>query len=333
MTLSTDITTTIIPWLLGGLLALTALSSALTIYSWRESKRSPYYFLRRQAEQQMQTYSLTTIGLLIGMLFVGTYAWQGPQDTTLRVALIDNAKPALIAEAATDSLANSTTITDVPLSRNSSPLTDTMTDSVEAVAEDTAVPESVVLEGNTFAELASASSQNLSDRQINDTPTAALDDTAVELDVAEPAADVALNADEANLEASLPPEYMGLDWDVDMDDNTTISELTFSDDVDGDLRPTNPSRLFEEGFYTIYATFDYEGMADGMSWSWVWRRDGQVINGGHELWSYGDDGPGYVFLNPQEGFSPGQYVVEVWVNEELMTQANLFVTADAAANN
>ncbi|MCA9979185.1 MAG: hypothetical protein KDD89_00050 [Anaerolineales bacterium] len=282
----------------------------------------------------MQTYSLATIGLLVGMLFVGTYAWQGPQDTTVRVALIDNAKPALVANASPSALNNR--VTASPLI-SSAPARSNETD-LSAVQLDTTAesgPQNVVLNGTNFADLSSAIQRELGELdalQVSETASAALDDTAVadlNLD-ASPEADVEISNP---LEPTLPTEYTGLEWSFELTPETTISDLTFTDQVDDDLNPLNPSRLFEEGFYAIYATFEYDGMADGMSWSWVWRRDGEVINGGHEIWNYGNDGPGYVFLNPQEGFSPGQYVVEVWVNEELFSQANMFVTTDTAANN
>ena len=41
------------------------------------------------------------------------------------------------------------------------------------------------------------------------------------------------------------------------------------------MMPSHPRQLFAEGFYTLYATFDYEGLEDGMVWSWVWRHDGR----------------------------------------------------------
>jgi hypothetical protein len=95
--------------------------------------------------------------------------------------------------------------------------------------------------------------------------------------------------------------------------------------VTSDFAALDARNIFPEGFFTIYATFDYEEMSDGMAWAWVWRRDGEVISGGNELWAYGDNGPGYVYLNPEEGFQRGEYTVEVWVNSELLTTASLVV--------
>jgi hypothetical protein len=62
-----------------------------------------------------------------------------------------------------------------------------------------------------------------------------------------------------------------------------------------------------------------------MEWAWVWRHNGKVVSGGNELWNYGDDGPGYVYLNPEEGFQAGEYKVEVWVNSELLTSSTLVI--------
>ena len=71
-----------------------------------------------------------------------------------------------------------------------------------------------------------------------------------------------------------------------------------------------------------------------MEWAWVWRHNGKVIDGGNELWVYGDDGPGYIFLDPEEGFQEGRYSLEIWVNGELLGQAaaNMNDAAAAAGN-
>lgn len=285
--LSDQFAHTIIPWLMGGLVLLILLSAGQTIRFWRESKRSPYYFLRRQAEQSMQTYSLATIGLMMTSLFVFMYIWQGPRDNVTRIALITSAKPApAVAEQSANQLL--------------------LTQPIEISAADVQ-PEVVVVRGTTFSSL----SQNIG-----------------------PTADLAATADApATAEPLLPAEFDQYEPQVQLTDNTSLSKLSFSTEVDDDLQALNPRRLFNEGYFKLYATFTYEEMADGMEWAWVWRHEGEVINGGNELWAYGDEGPGYVFLNPPEGFQPGQYTVEIWVNGQLMSQSNLFVTTDVAANN
>ena len=117
----------------------------------------------------------------------------------------------------------------------------------------------------------------------------------------------------------------------ELTEKTTLGSIAFSRQVSDAYEPVLPSRIFEAGYYTIYATFSYDGMADGMEWAWVWRHNGQPVSGGTQLWNYGADGPGYVYLNPEEGFQPGQYTLQVWVNEQLMTESNLIVTAAATS--
>ncbi len=67
-----------------------------------------------------------------------------------------------------------------------------------------------------------------------------------------------------------------------------------------------------------------------MEWAWVWRQNGEVVNGGNEIWQYGGEGPGWIYYEPPEGFSPGVYTLEVWVNEELFQQASLTIENEVA---
>ena len=92
---------TIIPWISGGLILLLVLGAWQTIRFWRESKKSPYYFLRRQAEQKMQTYSMGTVASAVLLLFFVSYAWQPAEDTSIRMIEIHNAKPQSLTAAPT----------------------------------------------------------------------------------------------------------------------------------------------------------------------------------------------------------------------------------------
>ena len=133
---------------------------------------------------------------------------------------------------------------------------------------------------------------------------------------------------------SLPEAFDKFEPTAELSENTELGSLYFSTDVTDRYEPVDPNNLFAEGFYTIFATFEYEAMADGMEWAWVWRHNGEVVEGGNELWEYGDAGPGYIYLNPDEGFQNGQYSLDVWVNGELLTRSDLTInTAAAAAGN
>lgn|GEM_PF-1868496 len=270
---------TITPWLLGALFLLSLMALVISIKAWRDMKRSPYFFQRRQAAKQLQTYMTASMALFLLGLGVAAFAWQAPVDTTPRVAILTNAKPpkeeiqklvrdAAIAQAKADAQANAET-----------------------------------------AEISTASR------------------IAIET---QPAANVAGVAEELfTLDLKLPEAYNRFEPTAELNSNTDMGTLSFSREIGADYKAIDAGLIFPQGSYTLYATFDYEGMADGMAWAWVWRYNGRVIEGGNEVWAYGDSGPGYIYFGPEEGFQPGQYSLEVWVNEELMTIATVVVN-DAA---
>lgn len=128
----------------------------------------------------------------------------------------------------------------------------------------------------------------------------------------------------------LPTEFDQYEPVVDLQPNTRLGSLLFSTDIDDNFEPVAPQRVFGEGFFTVYATFFYEAMADGMEWAWIWRYNGQIVNGGNELWAYGDEGPGWIYYQPPEGFREGEYTLEVWVNGKLFGQSSISVESGVA---
>ena len=115
--------------------------------------------------------------------------------------------------------------------------------------------------------------------------------------------------------------------------NTVLGPILFSTDISGNYEAVSPSTRFGNGYFTIYATFAYEEMTNDISWSWVWRRNGEVVDGGNQSWSHGENGPGYVYYRPESGFDLGNYTLEVWVNGDLMAQSSFTVTDAISANN
>lgn len=242
------------------MLGLVAFLSSLKF--WRDSKRSPYFFMRQQATRRMQSYLSIFAVLMLLAIATGVYGWRPPQDTTTRMALLSYAKPA-----------------------------------PQAIRE--------LMEQPSAAELAQTSTT---------TPTM-IQSGGI--------ANILLNADEASsFSSELPAAYDRVEPKVKLNKGTSLGTVVFSSTVTEEYQAISPTTLFGQGFYTLYATFHYEEMADGMAWSWVWRHNGKVIDGGNELWAYGDEGPGYIYLRPEEGFGEGRYTLEIWVNGTLLGQAS-----------
>ncbi len=269
--LSIILTETIIPWLLGTLLLLAVLTLMVTMKSWREMKRSPYFFMRRQAEKRLQTYGSASFFLFLFTVGIALYSWQAPPDTTPRVAILTNTKPAK--------------------------------EEIIAVFAN-AAPVETALETTEIEQLVAANTR-----------------TAV--DTGEPAF--------VSVAPTLPGVFDQVEPATPLKDNTALGTLSFSTEITDQYESVNPRSLFAEGFFTLYATFAYDDMADGMSWSWVWRHNGEVVEGDNELWQYGSNGPGYVYLNPEQGFQFGEYSLEVWVNGEMMAQSSVTMNSAAVA--
>lgn len=243
-----------------------ALTLAITIKSWRDLKRSPYFFLRRQAEKKLQSYLMASLALMMVTAVTSALAWQEPEDTTPRVAVLANAKP---------------------------PREDIVALFAESDDGETAVTETALL--------------------IENTP------------------DLLLAALETESDQTLPAQFDQFEPTVELNKNTALGELAFSTEVTDRYQAINPARIFAEGFYTLYATFDYADMADGMEWAWIWRLNGEVIEGGNELWQYGDTGPGYVYFSPETGFQNGEYSLQVWINGEMLAQSEVVMNNAAFA--
>ncbi len=130
----------------------------------------------------------------------------------------------------------------------------------------------------------------------------------------------------------LPDQFTRFQPKADLNENTELGAIDFSTKIDDEYQSIDPTNIFAVGSYTVFATFSYDGMEDGMAWAWVWRYEGEVVEGGNELWAYGQDGPGFIYYNPEEGFNSGEYTLEVWVNDELFTRSNMRMTGSALSS-
>ena len=115
--------------------------------------------------------------------------------------------------------------------------------------------------------------------------------------------------------------------------DSQLGDISFSLDISGNYQAIDPGYQFVEGFYTLYATFAYRDMSDGLNWAWSWQRNGAEIEGGNQVWSYGQQGPGYIYFRPEEGFRSGEYSLAIWVADELQSQSGFTVASGVAASN
>ncbi|MGH2537405.1 MAG: hypothetical protein ACRDHL_08435 [Candidatus Promineifilaceae bacterium] len=162
---------------------------------------------------------------------------------------------------------------------------------------------------------------------------AAASPEVVEINMASLLAGVAPAQAAGLVERPLPAQFDQHEPTVELSNAAELGQISFSIDITDDYQAIEAARRFTAGFFTLYATFSYENMEDGLVWSWVWRHNSEVVDGGNQVWSYGEDGPGYVYFRPDEGFKPGEYALDLWVNDKLLSQSNFLVSDGVAANN
>lgn len=116
----------------------------------------------------------------------------------------------------------------------------------------------------------------------------------------------------------LPPTYNNIQPREEPGSDTKIGRFVFAQKIDEFYSPVDPLEKFPVNIDKLYATFDHFGMVDGTAWSFLWRRDGNVLDGGNELWEYGADGRGYMVLDLGNPLSEGRYSAEIWLNGKLV---------------
>lgn len=254
-------------WVLMGISVALLVAIGLTLNSYREMRRTPYYFQKKQATQRVQNYTLTSVTLLIAAGVVAVYAYSPALNDQPQTRLISNAKP-LVSDVET------TTLSQLP--------------EVEDQQDD-----------NIAQRIIQSSDERLSQA------------TSVE-------------TENTTLAATLPDEYYTISAESTLPDGATIQAIRFATDVE-EFEPIGVSSEFTEGNFTLYAAFDYTNLTDGLAWSWVWKRNGNIIGGGEQMWEYGNTGPGYIYYHPPTGFSPGDYTLEFWLNGKLVNKSNLSI--------
>lgn len=104
----------------------------------------------------------------------------------------------------------------------------------------------------------------------------------------------------------------------------TFTTPVFAEGATDENEPVNPhegGEPFEEGTTEIYAFFDYEGMEDGLTWSYVWYIDDEEALRNENSWESGESGGFWVSITHKKGLPNGHYKLELYIEEELAAEA------------
>lgn len=96
-----------------------------------------------------------------------------------------------------------------------------------------------------------------------------------------------------------------------------ISPLTFCQGFDINYRAINPNTVFRNPVGHLYGLFSYDKMADGVQWTALWYRAGELVYYETQVWNSGGGGFGFTDWAAQpEEWLPGLYQVQIFIGLE-----------------
>ena len=110
----------------------------------------------------------------------------------------------------------------------------------------------------------------------------------------------------------------------------SFSNLVFSAGINDDNRPTDPTYLLPSGITDVYVFFDYAGMSDGLTWSYVWTREGETVLEESDTWQWGESGSAWASINNDEPFEPGAYRLALLVEGNLVAASDFTIAGTQA---
>lgn len=111
--------------------------------------------------------------------------------------------------------------------------------------------------------------------------------------------------------------------------NAVFSELIFTQGIDENYIPLNASDVFTNPVGHLYAVFSYDQMVDGVQWTALWYREGEIVHYETAPWNGGTGGFGYTDWNPSpEAWLPGFYSVHMFLGLQLYQSGSFTVLGD-----
>lgn len=109
--------------------------------------------------------------------------------------------------------------------------------------------------------------------------------------------------------------------------DAVFSPLRFAQGIDLAYNPIDPSQSFNNPITKMYAIFSYDKMADGVQWTALWYRDGELVYFETKPWEGGTGGFGFSDWQPMpEAWQPGNYQVHIFIGLELKVSGEFSVS-------
>jgi Tol biopolymer transport system component len=109
-----------------------------------------------------------------------------------------------------------------------------------------------------------------------------------------------------------------------------IGPITFALDATEDYQPIDPGDSFEGEVTEVHAIFEYSGFSPDYTWERVWYHDGTEVLRSEEPWSGAESGVFDYFINAGgEPLSPGEWVLELYVQDNILATGSFTIVGEA----
>jgi len=110
-------------------------------------------------------------------------------------------------------------------------------------------------------------------------------------------------------------------------EDARIVIVTLAAGQDDSSQPVGPGTEFPPGDHRVYLFISYDGLTDGVAWTFAVYHDEKFLDGTTQLWEWGEQGMTYLYYKPPQGYEPGIYEMHLFIEDRLQGVAQ-FVIAE-----
>ncbi len=280
-----------------------AISLIVIVKSYRDSKQSPYFFMREEATFRLRRALFVFVPLLAltVLLGLGLIRPEGPSVSLAETPTATIQSPTAEATATIQPPTAEATATTQP-----------------PTAEATATTQPPTVEAMVTAQIPTLEA------------TAAQTLTITLTSTATPSGSPTSTPSPPTLPTSTPQATVTLTTTAEIGSPTStqtptptfgitrsgarLSSIIFAPDM-ANNRPVGPATDFPAGTKRVYAFFEYEGMNNGLPWGHAWYLNGAEIIAEKTTWELGKRGRAWLFMNIQRS---GNYEIRLFVEDQLV---------------
>jgi len=107
-----------------------------------------------------------------------------------------------------------------------------------------------------------------------------------------------------------------------------IAVITLAADKTDSGEPVDPGTEFPPGGHRVYLFVSYEGMTNGVAWTFVVYHEGKLLDQTTQLWEWGEKGRTYLYYQPPQGYEPGIHEMAIFIESHLQRIAQFVITEE-----